>query len=285
MNYEIRNLPKEEWPSGLAEIPDASKSLRIAGTLRPENINLCVVGARKHTSYGAEMASRLISSLAGQSVTIISGMAIGIDSFVHRAALKAGLHTIAFPGSGLAREVIYPRRNLVLAEEILSAGGALVSEYPDDFRPTLWSFPRRNRLMAGSSRAVLLIEAEKKSGTLITARLATEYNRDVLALPGNISSPLSSGPNMLIRLGATPITCEDDLFEALGLSREERETGDKYDELSSEEMAVVEFLKEPLTRDDLCTRCNMPMNEVSVLLSMLEIKGIIYESGGKIGLL
>ena len=168
----------------LLEIPEPPKQLYIEGTLPPPNtVLLAVVGSRKYSSYGREACEELIAGLAGSPISIVSGLAIGMDTIAHKAALGAGLHTIAFPGSGLDRKVLHPRSNIHLAGQIVKSGGALVSEYEPTFPAAVYTFPRRNRIMAGLVKAVLVIEAGEKSGTRITARLATEYNREVLAVP------------------------------------------------------------------------------------------------------
>ncbi len=168
---------------------------------------------------GKIRATCLLIVCAAKNVSIVSGLAIGIDTIAHKAALKAGLHTLAVPGSGLDRKVLYPSVNRTFADTIIEKGGGLLSEFEAEFISTPWAFPKRNRIMAGLSHSILIIEAEKKSGTLITARLATEYNRNVLTVPGSIYSKNSEGPHLLMRLGATPITCPEDLHEALGFDR------------------------------------------------------------------
>src|SRR3989344_5297892 len=162
MNWEIKKLTSGNFPPQLLEIPQPPKELFI-------------VGSRKYTTYGKEACEKLIEGLRGYPIVIVSGLALGIDSIAHKKALDVGLTTIAFPGSGLDPKVLYPATNAHLAERIVEAGGAVISEFEPDFRATPWSFPQRNRLMAGISDAVLVIEAEQKSGTLITSRLATEY--------------------------------------------------------------------------------------------------------------
>ena len=186
---DIRKLRTEEIPPQLLEIPQPPKTLYIRGTLPSQDaIYLAVVGSRKYTSYGRDICEKLVRGLAGYPVIIVSGLALGIDTIAHKTAMSVGLTTIAFPGSGLDNSVLYPRTNLSLAQEIINAGGCLISEMQPTERATLYSFPQRNRLMAGISKAVLIIEAEEKSGTLITARMALDYNRDVLAVPGSIFS-------------------------------------------------------------------------------------------------
>src|SRR5574344_927429 len=203
-DFEIEILENENIPEMLREIPDCPDKLYIKGKLPSQDSKLlCVVGSRKYTSYGKDVCEKLISGLRGYDITIVSGLALGIDSIAHKTALDSGLKTIAVPGSGLDESVLYPSTHKQLAEKILENGGALISEFEPNFRATPYSFPQRNRIMAGISHAVLVIEAETKSGTLITSKFATEYNRDVLTVPGSIFSKNSEGPNMLIRLGAT----------------------------------------------------------------------------------
>jgi DNA processing protein len=228
----------------------------------------------------------LISGLRGYNICIVSGLALGIDSIAHRAALDAGLKTIAIPGSGLDSSVLYPSSHKQLAEKILQSGGAMLSEFEPKFRATPWSFPQRNRIMAGLSAAVLVIEAEIKSGTLITSKFATEYNRDVFTIPGSIFSKNSEGPNMLLRLGATPIRNSEDILEALGFKVDEtpQNLELKYADCSPEEMLVVKILTEPLPKDELIRQMKMSVSQASTVLSIMEIKGLIQESMGEIRL-
>jgi len=214
---ELRKLLKNEYPRQLLEIPQPPKELWIMGELPPSNfVYLCIVGSRKHTSYGKDSCQKLIAGLKGYPIAIVSGFAFGIDTIAHQSAIDANLPTIVFPGSGLSNNRIYPRTNFNMVQKILSSGGCFISEFEPNFKATPWAFPMRNRLMAGISKAVLIIEAEEKSGTLITARLATDYNKDVFALPGSIFSTSSKGANKLIRQGAVPITSSSDILEALG---------------------------------------------------------------------
>ncbi len=191
-----------------------------------EHTFLCIIGSRTQSTYGQRTCERLISGLAGYPIVIVSGLAVGMDSIAHEAALKVNLKTIAFPGSGLNEDVIYPYSRRNLAKQIVTAGGALVSSFPDSMLSQNWMFPVRNRLMAGISHATLVIEARRGSGTLITAKYAEEFNRDVLAVPGPIDSELSYGPHMLIRRGATPITSSQDILEALGFTETTRYDND-----------------------------------------------------------
>ncbi|MBI2065568.1 MAG: DNA-protecting protein DprA [Candidatus Zambryskibacteria bacterium] len=180
----IRELLPPDFPELLKEIPDAPEHLRYEGELpKKDNKLLAVVGSRKYSSYGRETCESLIAGLADSPVTIVSGLALGIDSIAHRAALRAGLQTIAIPGSGLDRKVLHPHSHVNLAEEIIENGGGLISEYDDTMPSGAWAFPRRNRIMAGMCHATLVIEAEKKSGTLITSRLVAYFRRSAYAHP------------------------------------------------------------------------------------------------------
>lgn len=287
MEHKIKMLGQNEFPKRLREISDPPKKLYIRGVPPPEDYKyLCVVGARKYSEYGKQAVEKLIAGLRGYPVVIVSGLALGIDSIAHRAALDAGLKTIAVPGSGLDPKVLYPASHLRLAEKIVASGGCLLSEFEPMFRPTSYSFPQRNRIMAGLSDAVLVVEAELKSGTLITSKFATEYNRDVLTIPGSIFSRTSAGPHMLLRLGAIPITSFAELLEALGFDGKLglKPAAVNYDDCSPDEKKVIAFLSEPASRDELIQSLGIPTSEANVLLGMMEIKGLIMESLGEIRL-
>ncbi|OGI63494.1 DNA protecting protein DprA [Candidatus Nomurabacteria bacterium RIFCSPLOWO2_01_FULL_41_21] len=284
---KLEKLPKEKFPKALLEIPQPPEDLWIIGDLPPENlIPLCVVGSRKFTSYGKECCEKLIAGLKGYPIIIVSGFAMGIDTIAHKSAMKAGLKTIAFPGSGLSSEAIFPKVNVNLIKEVVEGSGCLISEFEPDFKATQWCFPLRNRLMAGFSRAVLIIEGEEKSGTMITARLATEYNRDVLAVPGSIFNGTSKGTNKLIRLGATPITKSEDILEALGfeIPKDEEKQAKLFLDLSPEEKKIVELLREPMPRDELIRALKMPTPQANALLSIMEIKELVKEELGEMRL-
>jgi DNA processing protein len=281
MRLEIKKLSIEEIPESLMEIPQPPEQMYLVGNMPTEgNRLLAVVGSRKYSNYGKEVCEKLIEGLAGQPVTILSGLALGIDSIAHRSALANNIQTIAIPGSGLDESVLYPTSHLNLAKEIVERGGGLLSEFDPKFRATPYSFPQRNRIMAGLAHAVLVIEAEKKSGTLITSRLATDYNKDVLAVPGNIFSKTSEGPHMLIRLGATPITCVNDLLEALHLEPEQQKLN--FEECTPDELKILNLLDSPISRDELFSKIEMPIQELNSILMMLEIKGFIKENQGMI---
>jgi len=282
---DIYKLKPEQFPKPLLEIPQPPKILYIRGRLpSPKLIYLAVVGSRKYTSYGKEICEKLIKGLKGYPIVIVSGLAMGIDTIAHRAALQNDLITISFPGSGLDNNVLYPRQNIKLAQEIVDQGGCLISEFEPNFISQLYSFPQRNRLMAGISKAVLIIEAEEKSGTLITARMALDYNRDVLAVPGSALSQNSNGTNSLIKQGATPITKSEDILEALGFKIEKVKQTDKekYADCSKEEMKIIGLLREGMERDDLIRESGIDTAKANALLSIMEIKNLIKEEMGEI---
>lgn len=257
---------------------------RVGAPLEKDARYLCVVGSRSHSSYGADACDKLIQGLRGTGIVIVSGLALGIDSVAHRSALKAGLKTVAFPGSGLSEEALAPATNVSLAKEILVAGGTLVSEYPPHAASYPYMFPARNRLMAGISQAVLVIEAAEKSGTLITARLALDYNREVMAVPGNITNPNALGPNLLIKQGAKVITRSEDIREAFGLTQDTLLSEKDFEiaALSTAERSLYDLLIEPLARDDIAPPEGLSVSEVNTLLSAMELKGLIKEECGEI---
>ncbi|MEX0918636.1 MAG: DNA-processing protein DprA [Candidatus Paceibacterota bacterium] len=282
MTFQSRELKPKDFPPQLREIPDPPKSLHLLGHLPgADYVYLTVVGSRRASSYGQEICRQLIGALTGRPVAIISGLALGIDAIAHRAALASSLPTIAVPGSGLDRRVLYPRTNIGLADDIMKAGGALLSEFEPLTPAAPYTFPQRNRIMAGLAQAVLVIEAAERSGTLITARLALDYNRDVLAVPGSILAGQSFGPHRLIRDGATPITGPDELLLALGFDCQPT-NGKWLDLVDGKEEIICRLLADsPLSRDSLIEQSSLPAAELNTLLSILEVKGLIKEIGGQ----
>lgn len=288
---KIWKLKTEQIPKTLLEIPEPPAELYAEGALpweQDEYKYLTVVGSRKFSTYGRDACEKLIAGLAGYPIAIISGLALGIDTIAHKAALKARLTTIAVPGSGLDRSVLHPHTNKRLADDIVSAGGCLLSEYEPKMPAGVHTFPRRNRIMAGMSDAILVIEAGEKSGTLITARLATEYNRDCLAVPGSIFSPSSIGANWLIKQGATPITLSEDVLSALHINIENEQENKQqklFAELSPQEKIIVDLItNEPITRDEIIMSCGLSASAANTLLMTMEIKGLIKEELGEIRL-
>jgi DNA processing protein len=202
----------------LLEIPQVPERLWARGTFTPGGTKrLAVVGSRAVSDYGRRACETLIAGLAGYPVSIVSGLALGADAVAHEAALAAGLHTIAVPGSGLDDRCIAPRTNLGLAKAILAAGGLLLGEHEPGYQAHPHDFPSRNRIMVGLADAVLVIEAGPRSGTLITARLAGEYNRELLCVPHRIDEEHGFGAHLFLRLGATLVAEPEHILEALGI--------------------------------------------------------------------
>lgn len=278
---DIRELERTDWPKQLLEIPQLPERLWIRGALPTTGTKiLTVVGSRAMTRYGKESCEKLITGLAGYPISIVSGLALGVDACAHKAALAAGLHTIAIPGSGLDDSVISPRTNLGLAKEILAAGGALISEQEPMHKPWLKEFPSRNRLMVGLSDAVLIIEAGKKSGTLITARLASEYNRELLCIPHRIGDLHAFGPHLFIRLGATLVSEPLHILEALKIPPRETSATSAPTDLEDVELEIWGMLKEPKTRDEILRSAKVGAGEVLTALVALELRGLIKEEFG-----
>lgn len=282
MDFPISQIPTKEFSSLLPEIPDAPSDVYVRGEMIPRGTScLAVVGSRNYSDYGKQVVDYLIGGLRSYPIAIISGLAIGMDTLAHESALRTGLYTLAIPGSGISDGALYPRRNRGLAQKILERGGGLMSEYEPNFRATMWSFPKRNRIMAGLSHAVLLIEASEKSGTLITARLTAEYNRDLLVVPGNIFSDNSRGVHQFLKLGATPVTTPQDIIDALHLTRDEETpvpvssgTG------SPEELQVLNLLIEPRDHDTIIRSVPFTREETLTLLMRMELDGRIKEQNG-----
>ncbi len=278
---EIRELERTEWPGQLLEIPQPPKRLWVRGALPPAGHKLLtVVGSRAMTRYGQEACEKLITGLSGYPVSIVSGLALGTDTCAHKAALSAGLHTLVVPGSGLGDNVLYPRSNRPFAKEILEKGGGFLSEYPPDEPSRVYYFPERNRIMVGISDAVLIIEAGQKSGTLITARLAGEYNRDLLAIPHRIGDPHAFGSHLFIRLGAALVSDPLHILEALHIAPRESASLTAPSDLEDAELVVWNMLEEPKTRDEILRGSQTSAGELLTALVALELRGLIREEFG-----
>jgi len=274
----------EDIPARLRELPQPPKALYLRGELPAfaDYKYLTVVGSRRFSNYGKDACEKLLNGLAGYPIVIVSGLALGIDAIAHRAALRAGLPTVGMPGSGLDPGVIAPRTNALLAEEILKSSGALLSEYEPKARVYPSNFPERNRLMVGLSDAVLIIEAGERSGTLITARMATDYNRDLYVVPGPIFSPHCAGSNRFMKEGAMPVCSSDDLLTELGF--ETKKNAQRSFDFSDTEQLIVDLLHEPCSRDALIRESGLSAQECTTLLVAMEIKGLIREHMGEIHL-
>jgi DNA processing protein len=284
--YSVLTLEDEKYPESLREIFDPPFVLYCAG--RPEVLKepaVSVVGARNPTPYGRAVAEKLAQDLAALGLVVVSGMARGIDSIAHWGALEEG-KTVAVLGSGL--ENVYPKENRALFRKI-AEGGAVVSEFPPDSPPLGFHFPLRNRIISGLSLAVVVVEASRKSGSLITARLALEQNREVTAVPGNVTSDLSQGSNWLIKTGAKLVETWEDVVEELPYLLRERFLSSKKEEkkslpeMSPAEKKLFEGLKpdELIHIDELVERSDASVSEILTLLLNLELKGLVYQAPGK----
>jgi DNA processing protein len=275
-------IPKIDpsYPARLREIYDPPPVLYVRGELDAEGTPaIAMVGTRRATQYGRQAAEQLATDLARAGVTIVSGLALGIDAASHRGALGGGGRTIAVLANGLDR--VYPSTHAQLAQEV-AARGALVTEFPVGTKPDAPNFPRRNRIISGMTSGTLVVEADQKSGALITAAFAAEQGRDVLAVPGSIFSPLSKGTNNLIRDGATPVTCAEDVLAELGDSRLPRQLSvADIVPMDDTERALIEAIGlEPIHIDEVARAASLPMSLVSAALAMMELKGLVRATGG-----
>ncbi len=285
--HRIVCLTDPEYPTLLREIPDPPPFLYVAGTLDPSAQTLAVVGSRNATSYGVTTTHRLCSDLAGRGLTIVSGMARGIDTAAHEGALMGKGRTIAVLGSGL--EQIYPAENYELFHKI-TENGAVISEFPLNALPEAHHFPQRNRIISGMSLGTLVVEATRNSGSLITARLAAEQNREVFAIPGSIQSFKSAGTHVLIKQGAKLVEHVQDILDELNLQNRVLSPGGMsggdqiqaaLPQLSEAETLVYKALSPyPIHSDELVRRLSLASGKLMAILLQLEVKGIVQQSAG-----
>jgi DNA processing protein len=278
---EFITITDSRYPSRLKNIPDPPPFLYCVGGIDFfEQPALAVVGSRRPTDYGIRMTARLVSELASAGVVIVSGLAYGIDSAAHQAALEKGGRTIAVFGCGL--DIIYPSGNRALAQRI-SESGCLISEFPKGTRPERYNFPIRNRIVGGLSDGVMVVEAGSKSGALVTANIALEQGKDILALPGSVDSELSLGPNSLIKQGAITVTSADDIFFNFGWHKSTAVAQPPIDlsRLSKEELHLFNQLSvQPIHLDELGRKSPFGPGKVAEALLNLELKGLIMRKPG-----
>lgn len=281
----IITLWDEHYPPLLREIPDAPVLLFVKGEITEQDHNaISIVGTRNPSSYGRIITDRFGEELGRNGLTVVSGLARGIDSFAHNAALKAGGRTIAVLGSGI--DVIYPSENALLAEKICR-NGAIVSEFPMGTGPDAPNFPRRNRIIAGVSVATIVVEAGKKSGALITATCAVDAGREVFAVPGNANSPKSFGTNRLIQQGAQLVMSMEDVFEGLGprfkLTNQKNAFRKPMDTFESLELQVLESLSEQPQHVDGISKANgIDVSKTLAVLLTLELGEYVKQLAGKL---
>jgi len=269
----------EEYPKNLSAIYDPPVLLYVKGKLLPEDrFALGIVGARRSSSYGIQVASRFSAELAEKGITIVSGLALGIDRAAHEGALRAKGRTLAVLGSGL--DIVYPAENRRLFE-MISEQGALISEFPLGTEPRPFNFPKRNRIIAGLSLGILVVEAGQRSGSLITARFGADEGREIYAIPGRIDNPYSSGTHRLIQQGAKLITTPEEIFEDLypvlrsycpQKDDEVPKESEHEEELSGEETAILSALNdEPSSPDFLAEKLAIDFNQILEILTRLEM--------------
>lgn len=275
---EIITIADEIYPKNLKEIYTPPVVLYLKGKLEERDENaIAIVGSRKATDYGKRATKDIATGLAKSGITIISGLALGLDAEAHLAAVENGARTIAVLANGL--DAIYPVSNQGLANRILE-NGAIISEQPIGMPPLKQNFPARNRIISGLSTGVLVTEAGEHSGTLHTANFALEQNRQIYAVPGPIYNPLAQGPNNLLKMGAKAVTCAADILEDLGI---EEELAEKPVPENQEEVIIFEVLSdEPKHIDTITQIIDKPVAEVSQLLTMMEIKGKVKHLGGMV---
>lgn len=287
IGVDVFSLYDPFYPALLKQIPDAPYLLYARGQFdweRPQPM-IALVGSRKYTPYGEQAAGRIAEDLTRAGVLVVSGLAFGIDSVAHKGALEAGGETIAVLGSGIDDASITPQTHFPLAEKIMRSG-ALVAEYPPGTPATVGTFPARNRIIAGMSLGTVVIEAAEESGSLITARLALDYDREVFAIPGSIFSPASSGTNQLIKQGAKMVSGVSDILEELpelGLRKSSGSGAESLvpKNLSPDEAKVLRFLShEPLHVDKIIKAATLETATINSLLALLEVKGLIRNIGG-----
>jgi DNA processing protein len=267
------------FPQRLRAIHDPPPGLFLRGVADPALLarpSVAIVGARSCTDYGAHVARRLASELTAAGVVVVSGLARGIDGYAHRGALDAGGETVAVLGCGIDRD--YPRIHAGLAAQIAAGGGLIVAEYPPGVAPAPWRFPARNRIVAGLALATVVVEARERSGALITADLALEEGREVLAVPGEITSALSRGTNALLRLGATPATGADDVLEAIGLEPASKPEDEPPPGAPRSVLAAIDGGAQ--TADDIVRATGLAADAVAAALTELELAALVRTSAG-----
>lgn len=271
-----------DFPELLKTIPKSPKKLHAKGVVHAQEHCIAIVGTRVCSPYGKQVALQIGSDLAQAGLTIVSGLAPGIDTWAHKAALQAGGRTIAVLGTGIDEASIYPKENIPLAREILAASGTLLSEYPEGTKGTNFTFPERNRIVSGLSLGVLVIEAKEQSGSLITARLADKQGKHLFAVPGPITSSVSRGTNLAIQtMGATLVQSSRDILEKLGIQGSLVQKATEGE--NSEEIAVLEALAaDALPVDKIIEQTQLAPATIAATLAILEIKGRVRNLGNNI---
>lgn len=278
-NIDVRTVEDESYPKKLMDIVDRPMVLYSKGKFIDDQLTIAMVGARKSTAYGKWACEKFAKELSNMGITIVSGLAQGIDTVAHKVALREGSNTIAVLGNGL--DIVYPKNNRSLYKEI-EEKGCIFSEFPMGTEPLAFNFPQRNRIISGLSLGIIVIEAKEKSGSLITAHQGLEQGKDVFAVPGNINSIYSGGTNKLIKDGASPLLKIEDIFEEIyelrNLINDKKKENIDYSNFSDDEIKVIEILKEEPTHSDIIAlKTGYNISTIMGLLTGLELKGVITE--------
>ena len=274
-NVRLISITEDEYPDLLKFIYNPPILLYLKGNILPrDNRAIAIVGTRKPTNYGKMMVRNIGIEIAKAGFTIVSGLAYGIDGCAHKAAIDAGGRTIAIFGTGL--DIVYPAAHKNLAQNIIQSG-ALVSEFSLGSKIEAWNFPTRNRIISGMSKGTFVVEGKKTSGALLTAKIALEQNRDIFALPGNINSPQSEGPNYLIKLGAKIVTCSQDILEEYQINMQAK-SYKITPKMTKEEGSIYNLLQKNeknLSLDEMVEQSSLSPAQLSAMLLNMELKGII----------
>ncbi len=283
MSMTTISIKDKNYPKLLKEIEDRPNVLYLKGEILPNETCFAIVGTRRSSFYGKQAAWEIAGDLAEAGLTIVSGLAPGIDTFCHRAVLEKNKRTIAVLGTGLDEKSIYPRTNLRLAEKIIETGGCLISEYPIGTPGSKFTFPARNRIISGLSLGVLVIEAKQKSGALITAAWAKKQNRKVFAVPGSIYSSNSKGCHCLIKQGAKLVENANDILRELNLGLAESDSARLITGETEEENLILEALKEEaLDIDKIIEKTKLSASVAASCLATMEINGKVKNLGRNI---
>ena len=288
MNRGKVKIKEDRYPGRLKEIDDPPEDLYYKGNFDGEIFDKClaVVGSRRMTKYGEKICTKLVSEVASRGITIVSGFMYGMDATAHRAAVKVGGRTIAVMPCGI--EKIHPGYQEDLYKEIIKKKGLILSEMPGKKGPAKWTYPKRNRIVAGLSQATLVVQAGKNSGSLITANFAKDFNRKLFAVPGPLTSKVSIGTANLIKDGADIVTSAKDILKffepkqaGMNFNKEDRKL-DKYKNLPPKEKEIIKKLQtEPLEIDDIARKLDLSAKKTGTILSQMQLKGLIEKEGNK----
>ncbi|MFZ2804545.1 MAG: DNA-processing protein DprA [Patescibacteria group bacterium] len=282
-NISFVLFENQDYPQILRESSDPPFALFLRGaTIPSKQTFVALVGTRDMTPYGKNIAMTLGRELAQAGIGIVSGLALGIDAAAHEGVLDAGGYALAVLGSGVDDATLYPRHNLGLSRRILENGGTIISEFPPGTEGRKFNFPLRNRIIASLAKATVIVEAAEASGSLITAHLALDENRDVFAVPGPITSPQSAGTNRLLAMGAIPCLATADILLSLGNAPAPVQQALPAFDLTEDERTLLKHLTYPRQIDELARELALPVSTVSMAITNLELYGCITQESGKI---